>query len=707
MRYERAQLPVSQKFALLQQRKLSAFEQRLASERQVGVDDAWTTVGEAWIRLINCEPIEAKMMSTTTHSRNARPGPQGSVTLARVVFESLRLEHMRRERLLYHRGTGFRERSISGTLSARLDDKDFFARTPGALPEDAVKWPEHKEAWADELPAGIKIKSACTRYYKDMFTRAGVERVALNAQITRTKLAFEDPAPRTRLSLKPTDDPKRLKPKTLAWYQHRELEQVVVVRALAATLPAEEAKGHGVDAMVWRATYHRATLYGELAYALARLPKPNYAETQWAQLWAQKSREAIAPLAARELAGDPAPMDPKDRAFALLVWAEGQLATKRYSTALKAFEAADALGVDGPNVYLGRHLHLRTLFELQDWEAVVGFAKRLPPSSSRYFAPMVYRVSYSMRKLGNVDKFLATAMAAFRDKPYRADPFMRALYISTLRVLTEYPFESRIIELLEDMGSRSLTYERVEEYATIALDQGRAENARAAARWLLAKHSNAQFHPRYHALLSLAAFLQNKPEAFIKHLDDITLRSPQLLQAIPARRRAAFFARADAQLARVFRQMLPVMAEWGESTSAQALRQKWLNVIIERAQTFVREVPKSLARPSLIELYRIASAMLADDRARAYPERVGSQEPTPLVLGTVRVESRDLSPFEPDGELRARIMRSLTLLPEDDQPLDNWRPSWSALSWSAQLKAKAATQQDAPKPPATSPKEDL
>ena len=701
---------MSQKFELLQQRKLSAFEQRLASERQVGVDDAWTTVGEAWLRLINCEPIEPGMMSTDAHPRNTRPGPQGSVALARVVFESLRLEHMRRERLLYHRGTGFRKRSISGTLSARLDDEDFFARAPGEIADDLVKWPPNQEAWADELPAAIGIKSACTNHYKAMFTSARAERVALDARVKRAKLAFEDPAPRTRLSLKPTDDPKRLKPQTLAWYQHRELEQVVTLRALAAELPAVEAKGQGVDAMVWRATYHRATLYGELAYALAQLPKPNYAETQWAQQWAQRSRDAIEPLAARELAGDPAPMDAKDRAFALLVWAEGQLATKQYTPALKGFEAADALGVDGPNVYLGRHLHLRTLFELQDWDAVVGFAARLPPASSRYFAPMVYRVSYGMRKRGDVDTFLATAMTAFRDKAYRADPFMRALYISTLRVLTEYPFEARIIELLEDMGPRSLTYERVEEYATIALDQGRAENARAAARWLLAKHSNAQFHPRYHALLSLAAFLQNKPEAFITHLDDITLRSPQLLQAIPARRRATFFASADAQLARVFRQMLPVMAEWGEGAPAQALRQKWLGVIINRAQQFVRDVPKSLARPSLVELYRIASAMLDDDRARAYPERVGTQEPAPLVLGTVRVESRNLSPFEPDGVLRARIMRSLTLLPEDTQPLDHWRASWSALSWPAQLKAnQEATQQAAPAAPDSpqvTPKED-
>lgn len=271
---------------------------------------------------------------------------------------------------------------------------------------------------------------------------------------------------------------------------------------------------------------------------------------------------------------------------------------------------------------------------------------------------------------------MATAMAAFRDRTYRADPFLRALYVETLAVLNGYPFEPRTVELLEDMGDRSRIYGRVEEYARVALDLGRPANAQAAASWLLSEHRDRRYTPRYHAILALAAFLEDDPERFSSQITAIAARPGDLLGAIPASGRPGFFSGADAQLADVLRQTLPVMAEWGDGPSATRRRQRWLELVIATAQRFVRDTPGSVARPQLIELYRIASSMLAEGHARAYPERVGQPGPGLLVLGTVRVEGRDLDPFEPREPLHYTKVFSLTLIPRDVAPMEQWERFW-------------------------------
>ncbi|MEM1348110.1 MAG: hypothetical protein AAGI01_06120 [Myxococcota bacterium] len=297
-------------------------------------------------------------------------------------------------------------------------------------------------------------------------------------------------------------------------------------------------------------------------------------------------------------------------------------------------------------------------------------------SASPYYASSIYYAGVAMRALGRMDEFMGLALGAFRDRPFKKDPFLRAVYVQTLRVLVGYPLEARTIELLEDMGERSLIYERVEEYAKVALDEGEPENAKAAARWLIASHEDAQARPRYHGVLALAAFLQDDARQFVRHIRDIVRRPKGVVSAIPAWRRPLFFEAADQELAAVLRQMLPVMAEWGDGEEATALRQAWLRVVIKEAQEFVRNAPESVARPQLIELYRLSSALLEEDSARAYPERVGAARPAPLVLGTVRVAERDLSPFEPSGAPSSPEVFSLTMVPRDAQPLDMWPEFW-------------------------------
>jgi hypothetical protein len=353
-------------------------------------------------------------------------------------------------------------------------------------------------------------------------------------------------------------------------------------------------------------------------------------------------------------------------------------AAGRLSEARRAYDAARGLGLEGADQDVADYAALRVLTRLGEWEEAARFEERLPAPGSALYSAAVYRVGVALRRTGQQDRLLALSLRTFRDKAYRPDPFMRALYLQTLRQLVAYPFTERTVEVIEDLGPRDRIFERVEEYARVALDMGEPENARAAARWLLSKHWQSSYAPRYYAILALAAFLDDDVADFEVQAREIVRRDAQVEEAVGALRSPGFFAGADAELARLLRQMLPVMAEWGEGPGAEARRQRWLKVIVEMAQRFVRETPETLARPSLVELYRLASAMLEVEQARAYPERVGQLGPGPLVLGTVRVEDRDLEAFEPDvASVEAPLMWSLTLVPQDGVGVEAWPMFWA------------------------------
>ncbi len=686
VRYARAELEDGARFELLHARELSAFEQRLATERQVGLDDVWTRAGEAWLALAQCQPVAEVPATGDPH--------------ARLLIASLRLEQARRARLLLHQATGLRRAGVAGTLLAQLDDDTFFARDAAPPPEGLVLWPAAEEAWADELPAAITLTSQCAAQREALTKLGASERAAWDADERVWAAARQAPQPDTldaapprhQLNLTPDADPLQLRPETVAWWQREELERADAVLTIGEQLTETERAPAAIDALLWRVRFHRGALIGELGAQLAELVRPTPREVALAEAWRDQLIEVMLPLAERELeAGAPeVAVSGELRAVALLIGASAWSARQEYGRALEAYARAEQIGVSSQEQWPARYARLRLLSSLARWEDALAMSALVPEPSSPYYAPYLYRVAYAARRLGQTDRFLGLAMQAFRDRPYRADPFMRALYMQLLYVLSDYPFELRVVEVLEDMGQRSLIFERVEEYATVALDRGQPENARAAARWLLGKQVNVSFHPRYHALLALASFLEDDEAQFSEALARVVARPAQLLSAVPAARQPAFFAGADAQLARVLRQMLPIMAEWGEGAQASARRQRWLGILITHAQQFVRASPESLARPSLVELYRIASAMLDEDQPRAYPERVGQGGPTPLVLGTVRVEDRDLAPYEPTSmTFKVPQLPSLTLVPRDVVGVGQWAPRWGVGVDGAPLTADA------------------
>ncbi len=311
--YARAGAESDARFELLWERDLSGFEQRVAVELQTGSDDAWTDVGAAWLALASCQDLPALR--------------EGAPTLAKVLHQSLLLEDARRRRLLYHRGTGFRATSISGTMHGPLDDADFCGRAGTRAEGDLIRWPAAEEAWADELPARIDVPSQCEALYTELFKAAATERAAYEKQEAelaevRTLDAvdqLETPPPRTAMHWDPREGAPEPAPDTLAWRERLEIERAA---DLIATIEALDAPDDALRAIAWRARFHIATMSGEAALDLARHKKPSRDEIALATHWVNMLWDRMDALARLELEGNaPESVIATRRALALSAWA--------------------------------------------------------------------------------------------------------------------------------------------------------------------------------------------------------------------------------------------------------------------------------------------------------------------------------------------------------------------------------------------------
>jgi len=675
--YGPAPLTQAERFELLYERRLTAFEQRLANERQLGVQDAWTSVGYAWIALSSCEPVP-----------RPEDGALDGDALAKLVYTTLQLEDARSELMARWRGARLRKFSVKGSIHAFLVTPQFFEREPEAYSDQLIAWPNVAgEGWVDEAPAQVEIPSSCKARYDAWFRQSFEERreyakvEAVFAAYKRDPIkVVEPPPPRLRMHLHP--DPEVVAQKapardTIAASEQRVLALTESVLEQIALLPEDVQQTESVQRLKWTTIYYVSHFIGFIVNDLLRSKRLTATERELANAWFFRSKVPVEEMGDAILAGGATEVSAEYRVALLFSYAQHREGARAWSDVIAAHEAAQDLGIERieDDTY-SRYTSLRALVAVERYADAAEAAKTLPSPGSPYYAASVYYAGVAMRALGRTDEFMGLALGAFRDRPFKKDPFLRAVYVQTLRVMVGYPFEERTLELLEDMGERSLIYERVEEYAKVALDEGEAENAKAAARWLIASHEDAQARPRYHGVLALASFLEDDADMFVEHIQDIVRRPKKVVAAIPEWRRPVFFQAADQELAAVLRQMLPVMAEWGDTEKAVALRQTWLELIITEAQEFVRNTPESVARPQLIELYRLSSALLEEDAARAYPERVGSEQPVPLVLGTVRVSERDLSPFEPSGAPSTPEVFSLTMVPRDAESLDAWPEFW-------------------------------
>jgi hypothetical protein len=634
----------------LYERDLSEFERALAVENELDVDDAWTRVGEAWLALANCRPVD----------REVEFGDGREAATAAFVHATLVVEDTRRRLEVARRMAGGRAMSVPRLVEG-IREPGFFDREPPARSEDTIRWPAEAEKWADEVPAAVTVESNCNE---------------LSAQIREEAGPFEDELEKEE-SENRAEGGEMPRGRVAQW-RAAMLEAVERVLARYERLDGEMRRG-SLAATYWQtrvygaAQAHRyAEVYGEEGPG-----EENPAvvvEHLRASALGERVGRWLGPVVAED-SGAAAFLDEATRARALLVAAERAAAAGEPDGVVTFVDRALAVGLEETNRWMAKYLRLRASTRVGRWEEAVATGDELPPTDSPYFAPYAYRLGVALRQLDRDDRLLGMSKEVFRARQPRENPFLRGLYEELLRLMARYEFEARVAELLEEVGPRSGTYRRIEEFARVCLARGRLDNAEAAGRWLLEHRQDARFRPRYRGILAMVAFHRNDTGAFRRQIGELIERPDSLLEAIPAHRRAEFFAPADSALADVFRRMLPAMAEWGDSEAARARRRRWLEVIVDETQAFLRETDESMVRSRLVEMYRMASSLLEDD-PRGYAERVGSEESAPLVLGTVEVGPGRLGPHEPVFRVRFAEPYSLAVIPRDDRAAPEWPRRW-------------------------------
>lgn len=634
--YAPAQLATGQyaQFEALWARDLAAFEQQIATTRHAGEADGWTEVAQAWLDFANCDAIDRDVSQDAFE-------PAAAWAYATLLAEESRRAHALAS-----------NRARVDALFVEVAVADFFARDADREDDAWIVWPAADEGWVDEQPAAAPVASRCA---------------TLRERIAETPLRPND-----------EDSPVRT---ALDWFAVAEQDVADALNRYDALPPSQQTGA--VERLHWSLRAFSVTRSHEAANAsaatAARLGRGTQTVESTAQIDAARHRARKLRAKVREqlpqLMPIPAVVEDEDAARVLVLTAIYALEDGDAAAALEQLSAARARGVDADNFWAARYLELRIASDTADWARAAQLADGLPPRDAPVFGAYHYRVAVAMKHRGEVDRFLNTAMKAFRDRDYTRDPFLRALYREMLRTLADVPFEARVTELLEELGHRGDTARRVEEYAHTALDRGQPDNADAAARWLLAHSNDARDLPRYYGILAIAAFVDDDVDRFNEALAKLTERPSAVTGALPERRQPQFFANADAQLATVLRQLLPAMAEWGDDATARNRRQRWLRHIVHHAQQFIRHTSNTVARPQLVELYRLASGLL-EDHPRGYAERVGEGEPAPMLLGTVRVEGRDLAEFEPLFEVVVPVPYSLLLVPRDGVAMTQWPSRW-------------------------------
>lgn len=579
---------------------LAAFQHKLTIDHHLGRADAWTEVGQAFLALATCNPIDGRSSALL-----AEPD-------AALLHQLAVVEETRRLRLISQARHFQRRVWHQDTVHTQFTSRSFFNRTPGPLDQDLIRWPDPKDAWQDEQPAPVEVAYDCEALGDDV---------------------DED----------------------LPFYLEQEWKQTDKILQMSAELtPSEPLRQQARINII----LHRA----DLALLSLELGNDDFFDDLAISMADQALMElqSITEQAANE----------QSLAFAQSL---------RLSALASALDDADLLVealatlLEHPDqgvANTARYLLMKSAWTKGWWEIVIENSSPLAPRSSPLYSAQAYFTATAHLYLGHPDRFLASARQALQNRPRDdQDPFLGALYRETLQFLAGFDVDERTEELLEEFGPRSRLMERQKELASVALDMGRPEVTRALVEPLLEQSNDARELPGLHALLALASFFEDNRPGFIHHLDAIATRPNWANELIPRSRRAAFFAPQDRELAKVLRAILPLMAEWGDDDQAQALRQPWLELVVEKTQNFLRWAPESIVSDDLSDLYTLASELLKQS-ARGYAAQIGAEGlPTSaLILGTVGLPGLPPLSKAPSPRLRWRPLPSLLLIPADGIP---------------------------------------
>ncbi len=628
-----------QLFAPLAEAQVSDFEQGLAHLKSSGATGDAMQLGVHWLYTSLCLSYP---LSPTYDS-----------PLWAALASGLRLESQRARSTALER---FSMLPIAQLKARKLDATQW------------ATWPKTKgdtEGWPDELPAWLDLKSKCPQ--------------ALSLSAPQLKRALW---PLSLLAVKGKIGPISME----RWYQYLLADQAL--RSLSTW-----AKEREVDPPLliqewrWWLEREQALQLAQLSGVRLGWPPINRSMT-WTSSQLYTESCSIWLRLHRESLGLVVNTTPQRREG--LIKASAQVAllaglchssVKEDQAALEAWELAILSAQDDrapTTLDLTRYHQLRVFIDLGRYQEASALRTVIPKSSSPLFTPFAFALGEAMMYAGQEEALMGFSTEIFRDRSWRRDPFLRALFYLFIRSLTLYHFEGRVLELLEDLGPRSELYERVFLFAHVALDQGQAESGQSATTWLLGHHDSAIWRPRYHALEARAALLRLDREGFMRALRTISPSTGSIVDAIHKGRRSSFFERQDQALADLLRIEIPRIAGWPSiPRSAEKQRVAWLDLIAKEMQRFLRLRPNTKARKELISLYRALKQNLPTDKLRAYSERIGRDHSPSILIGYVKVSGVDLTHLEPrDLTIKPREAPSLTLLPQATLNPLSWRLMW-------------------------------
>ncbi|MAD61726.1 MAG: hypothetical protein CMH49_09505 [Myxococcales bacterium] len=644
-------------FAPLSQKKLSDFEQSLAHLKLLGAHGDAMSLAVEWLHASLCVPL------FQSHEYDS--------AMWEALSLGLNLETLNDGSLLL--------KPLRTLSSSHLKAKNL-RRSEWAF------WPEVKndqEGWSDELPVWLNLYSSCSasqsikskqKYTLDQLwplsilvqssdrgikTLFGFDSALIYRFFTLHKMTLLLEQNDHRLSS--SNEPETASEQGLSssqvqewlWWLKREKAKL-----LSGFSRVELGWPPLLEDMTWTQSY----LY-------------TYSCSLWRELY-QKSQPTTV------LGSQKSYLDfEKAKAQVALFSGLCELASGENDLALEAWSSAIRVTQDyreSRTLALTRYHQLRLFLALGHYEEAIRLRDVLPATSSPLFTPFVFALGEAMSYAGKEDALMNLCTEVFRDRSWRRDPFLRALFYLFVRTLSRFDFEVRVLELLEDLGPRAEIYERVFIFAHVALDEGFEASGASATRWLLGHHEAAQWRPRYHGLQARAAILRLDQKAFVKALRRISPADDSIVAAIQEGRRGEFFEIQDQALVELLRLEIPKIAGWpSQNQNERLIRMKWLDLIAKEVQIFLRKRPNTRSRKELISLYRSVRQNLSTSQVRAYSEQVGRKQASSVLIGYVRVKGVNLSRLEPRSfDLPLSPPPALTLLPQANLNPQSWLLRW-------------------------------
>lgn len=637
-------------FSPLAQGQVSDYEQGLAHLTIRGASGDAMRLAVHWLHTALCVPYAQK--------------PQYDSPLWEALALGLRAENVR------ERSPSLEYLRSKRTLEPRSINQDQWATWPLAQGD--------REGWPDEWPAWIQLKDQCSSNSTlSALSKGASPKGSVSEQLHVALWPLSLLAVKDKLGLYPLYE----------WYQHLLIDRALYALTQWQSIEVERSLSSNIRVWRWWLKREQAARLGRMSAIPLGWPLRVDSVT-WSQsiLFGESCSYWLDLYQESDLIWETLPLEEREQfntASAQVSLMSGlcQVSSGRSEDALKMWERTVSLTRDGQDpitLSLARYHQLRMLIELGRYQDAVALRAVLPPVNSLLFPPFVFSLGEAMVYAGQEDALMALSTEIFRDRSWRADPFLRGLFYLFVRSLSRFSFEGRVIELLEDLGPRRTLYERVFLFAHVALDEGEEDNGRSATTWLLGHHDSARWRPRYHALSARAAILRRDRAAFVESLRLVSPSSGAILSAIHEGRRGAFFEQQDRALVELLRVEIPKIAGWESDTRiAERRRVAWLDLIAEEMQRFLRLRPETRSRKELISLYRSVRQNLPSSALRAYSEKIGRDEDLSVLIGHVKVSGVDLSHLEPRSiSPDLSLAPSLTLLPHDHLDPRQWRLTW-------------------------------